>query len=91
MIGVLLFSILYVVISVDSTLKKMRYKEENNIKISTRNKFYASITIKILIHYAQILSLLQTFQLGITSTMSQGSMIFSNPMTTFSGVIDCFI
>jgi hypothetical protein len=52
MTGVLLFSFLYVVISVDSTLKKMRYKEEKNIKISTRNKFYASITIKMLIHYA---------------------------------------
>lgn len=65
--SVMLFFLIYILISTDSTVRRIKHSRSVGQKSGADTVFVASMVVKLFMSYIQVASLIFSFQLNITS------------------------
>jgi hypothetical protein len=60
-----LFTVLYLVISNDATVKALQWRYTRLISAAERKRYHAGVYLKFLLHYALLVSVIYTFELQV--------------------------
>ncbi|KAL4449826.1 hypothetical protein ABPG74_008199 [Tetrahymena malaccensis] len=90
-LSVLLFFLIYILISIDSTVRRIKHSRSISSKSKTNTVFVASMVVKLFITYLQVISIIGTFQLNINPFATQGTLSLGNPILSFSNAMDCYL
>lgn len=88
-------TLVYILISIDSTINNIKILNTKMISksqpLEIKNRKFAGIVIKIILHYTQILLILTSFDLKIVSDIGQGIYQLGSPIFSFTEIIDCYL
>ncbi|KAL4501592.1 hypothetical protein ABPG72_018643 [Tetrahymena utriculariae] len=90
-LSILLFFLIYILISIDSTVRRIKHSRSISSKSKTNTVFVASMVVKLFITYLQVISIIGTFQLNINPFATQGALSLGNPILSFSNAMDCYL